>query len=37
MSEKHVKKHSPPILIREIQIKTTLIFHLMPVSVDIIM
>ena len=32
IAEKHLKKWSKPLVIRKIQIKTTLRFHLMPVS-----
>jgi hypothetical protein len=36
MAKKHMKKWSPSLAIKEIQIKTTLRFHLTPLRIAII-
>jgi hypothetical protein len=36
MVKKHMKKYSPSLAIKELQIKTTLRFHLIPVKIAII-
>jgi hypothetical protein len=36
MAKKHIKKFSPSLAIKEMQIKTTLRFHLSPVRIAII-
>jgi hypothetical protein len=36
MAKKHMKKYSPFLAIKEMQIKTTLRFHLSPVRIAII-
>jgi hypothetical protein len=36
MAKKHMKKYSPSLAIKEMQMKTTLRFHLTPVRIAII-
>jgi hypothetical protein len=36
MNKKHMKKYSPSLALKEMQIKTTLRFHLTPVRIAII-
>jgi hypothetical protein len=36
MAKKHMRKHSPSLAIKEMQVKTTLRFHLTPVRIAII-